>query len=131
MADTVDTITQISGSKRVVRRFTNISDGTGESAVVKFDRSTFTKADGTEPTRLNIEWVEWSIQGIKSVRVHWDNTADDEALVLSGPYGFRDFRAGLLCAPLSATTGDILFTTAPIPGAAGDTYDIVMSVILS
>lgn len=130
MSDTVDTLTLISGSKRIVRRFTNVSDGTGESAVVKFDKSTFTNGNGEEPDKLNIEWVQWNIQGFSSVRLLWDHTTDDEALVLSGN-GYKDFReVGLLVDPASAgTTGDILLTTAG--AVSGATYDIVISVIQS
>lgn len=130
MSDTVDTLTLISGSKRIVRRFTNVSDGTGESAVVKFDKSTFTGGTGSAPTKLNIEWVQWNIQGFSSVRLLWDATTDDEALVLSGN-GYKDFReVGLLVDPASTgTTGDIMFTTAG--AVSGATYDIVISVIQS
>ena len=39
MVDAVATQTLIDGDKKVVQKFTNISDGTGESAVVKVDVS--------------------------------------------------------------------------------------------
>lgn len=130
MADTVDTLDVFTGTRRIVKRFTNVSDATGESAVVKFDKSTLTNNNGVAPTRLNIEWIKWNVQGFTSVRVSWDATTDDEIAVLAGE-GFMDYSCvGYLRDPASAgTTGDILFTTA---GAAiGNTYDIMISVILS
>ena len=39
MADAVATQTLIDGDKKVVQKFTNISDGSGEAAVVKVDVS--------------------------------------------------------------------------------------------
>ena len=39
MADAVTSQTIVDGEKTVVQKFTNISDGTGESAVVKVDVS--------------------------------------------------------------------------------------------
>lgn len=130
MADTVDTITLFNGSRRVVRRFTGISDGTGESAVVKFDKSAFTNGNGVEPGKLGIEWVEWNIQGYTSIRFFWDHTTDDEALILSGT-GEMDFRtSGGLWDPASAgDTGDLIMTTAG--HAANATYTITMSVLKS
>ena len=40
MADTVATQTILDGDRLVIQKFTNISDGTGESAVTKIDVST-------------------------------------------------------------------------------------------
>jgi hypothetical protein len=129
MADTVDTIVLFSGRRRRVIRITNVSDGTGESAVVKVDKSALTGPDGTEPSKLVIEWIEHTIQGFSSVRLLWDHTTDDEAVVLSGN-GAKDYRsAGGLIDPASAgDTGDLLLTTA---GAiSGATYDITIGLRL-
>ena len=41
MADAVTSQTIVDGEKTVVQKFTNISDGTGESAVVKVDVSDY------------------------------------------------------------------------------------------
>lgn len=128
MADAVDTIVLSNNPNRIVCRFTNISDGTGETGVVKIDKSTLVGLFGVEPAKLNIEYIQWSIQGFSYVSILWDHTTDDEAAVLAAGNGFRDFReAGVLVDPGSAGgTGDILFTTgSPAPGA---TYDIEISV---
>ena len=130
MTDTVDTITIFSGTRRIVKRLTNVSDSTGESAVVKFDKSAYTNGNGVEPTKFIIEWVQWNIQGFSSVRLLWDHTTDDEALVLSGN-GYKDFRevGGLVDPASSGQTGDLLLTTAG--AVSGATYDIVISVLQS
>ena len=110
---------------------TNISDGTGESAVKKVDKSTYTTTDGAEPDSLDIETVRWNVQGFASVRILWDHTTDDVALALSGS-GYDDFRGdgaarffqGLKDPRSAGDTGDILLTTNG--GVSGSTYDITL-----
>lgn len=125
MADTVDTITLFSGKRHIVKRYTNVSDATGESAVTKLDISTLTGPDGTAPTAVGIVEMVWNIQGFTSVRLFWDHTADDEIAVLSGN-GYRDYSdTGILMDPRSSGgTGDVLLTTAG--AASGATYDITI-----
>ena len=125
MADTVDSLVLFNGTRRKAIRLTNVSDGTGEAAVVKADISTYVGLNGKDPTRVVIEELSWNIQGFTSVRLFWDHTADDEIAVLTG-YGDRSFvNVGGAVDPKSAGgTGDILLTTA---GAAlGATYDITV-----
>lgn len=130
MVDTVDTITQFKGTRRHIVRLTNVSDGTGEAAVIKVALSGLLNGKGIAPTAVNVESIQWSIQGFSSVRLFWDHAADDEIDVLSGN-GYREYtQAGVLKDPRSAGgTGDILLTTA---GAiSGATYDILLSLVLS
>jgi hypothetical protein len=113
--------------------WTNISDATGEVAVKKLDITTLLANDNLQPNSLDIEEVDWSIQGFASVRILWDHTIPDVALVLAAGSGYRDFRNNsdpldddgirALNDPRSAGgTGSILVTTN---GAlAGATYDI-------
>jgi len=68
MADAVTTNTIFSGTKRLVERYTNISDGTGEAAVIKVDKSTLIGPDGTEPAKIVIEKIEYVCDGLQ-VRV--------------------------------------------------------------
>ena len=129
MADTVDTLTVFSGARKKAYRFTNISDGTGESAVVKIDRSTLLGPSGTVPTYILIEEIQWSIQGFASVRLFWDQSADDEIVMLAPGNGVASWVAvGGLMAPQSpgatAAYGDVLLTTN---GAqSGATYTITV-----
>ena len=127
MADLVDTYTLLDGRRHLVRRFTNISDGTGESDVVKVDISTLTGPDGANPpSTLSIEYIQYSIQGFEAVRLEWDATTDDIIAVLAGD-GYMDFREhGGFHDPFSTGgTGDILLTTVGT-AAANDTYDITI-----
>ena len=126
MAITADTVTLFAGARRRAYRFTAIQDAVAadESAVVKVDKSTLTGLDGTEPGRLVIEKVRWTMQGFNSIRILFDHTTDDEAVVLSGTHGeFYYTGVGGLVDPNSAgDTGDILFTTQG--GAANATYTV-------
>ena|SRR3990167_1915364 len=127
MVDTVDSIVIYSSPRRYVVRLTNISDGTGESAVAKVDKSTLTGPDGTEPGRLMVERIEYDCGGMQ-VRLFWDHDTDDELAVLSGA-GFLDFTdggkyAGLVDPNSAGGTGDILLTTNA--HTAGDAYQITL-----
>lgn len=131
MADAV-TSTIVDARDVMMVHLTNISDSTGESAVTKVDKSTYTASDGAEPASLDILAVRWNIQGFASVRILWDHTTDDLALALSGS-GYDDFEngpqgvrtpKGLADPRSSGDTGDIKLTTNG--GASGSTYDITL-----
>jgi hypothetical protein len=79
MADAVASNVVLNGDQQYIIHLTNISDGTGESAVVKVDKSTLLAIDGAEPASLDIEQVRWCIQGFTSVRLLWDHNTDDTA----------------------------------------------------
>ena len=132
MADTVDTLVLMNQAPNYVARFTNISDGSGESAVVKVDKSTLTGLLGREPGKLCIKEVQWSIQGFTSVRIYWDHTTDDEACVLGAGAGYFNYtlggNSGLVDPGSTGGTGDVIFTTA---GAiSGATYDITLVLLM-
>lgn len=122
MADTVTSQTLYNSANRTVRAFTNVSDGTGESAVAKIDISGLTGA----PTKIKINRVQYDCNGM-AVKVAFDHDTDDTVLVLSGQ-GCFDFRdcGGLHDPASTGGTGDILFTT--IGHAANDTYTVVLDV---
>ena len=66
MADAVTSQTLIDGPNKAVLKFTNISDGSGESAVKKVDVSALaTSADGATCTSATIEKIWWQCKGIK------------------------------------------------------------------
>ena len=129
MADSVDSLVLENTPRRYVVRLTNISDGTGESAVVKVDKSGLVDFKGLEPYRLIVDYIKWSIQGFASVRLYFDHTTDDELAVLAGN-GERDYcDDGGMRDPMSAGgAGDIILTTNG--GASGSTYDIELNVRL-
>lgn len=129
MADTVtsQTLTDTSGVKTVIK-FTNSSDGTGESLVNKFDASALThlSEDGTKV----ISKINWSINTADSksgVEVIWDGATNATACLLSGQ-GYWDLNTDGNGITNNATTptGDILFSTKNF--ANGDNYTIILEV---
>ena len=126
MADTVDTVKLVDGERNVIVRRTNVCDGTGESDAVFMDISSFNSTLSGPALSLSIEKVEYDIQGFNSVRLEFDATTDDEALVLSEGQGCIDLReyGGLSDPRSSGYTGDILVTTQG--NAANNTYTIVL-----
>lgn len=144
MADAVTARTIVDTPDIFVVHLTCISDGTGEAAVIKADKSALVFCQGivtagvraapAEAASLDIEGVQWNIQGFTSVRILWDHTTDDVALVLAGT-GSSDLigpgnargaiTLGKLADPRSAgATGDILLTS--IGATATATYDITL-----
>lgn len=122
MADSVSTVTLFSNSKRAAFVFNNLSDGTGESAVVKIDISTLVDA----PTKVKIMRVQGNTFGM-AVRVLFDHTTDDTALILQGEFDLDFTPWGGLKDPASAGgTGDVLFTTSG--HSSGVSYSICMEV---
>ena len=127
MADivTTQTITDTSGVKFVVK-LTNLSDGTGETDVLKVDASntTFMTEDGNR----KIAKINWSINTANSksgVEVIWDGATNATACFLSGQ-GYWDLRTDGSEITNNATTptGDILFSTKNF--ANGDNYTIII-----
>lgn len=129
MADSVTSQKIIDNDRNAVFVFTNVSDGTGESAVLKVDVSAL-NADslrGSPCTGVVIRKVIYDCFGM-SVSILWDATTDVRALVLAG-YGTHDFSffSGIPNNAGAGVTGDILFTTNG--ATAGDTYSIVLELI--
>ena len=124
MADAVSTQTLFDGSKKVIIKFTNISDGTGESEVIKVDAS----ALSSNPSKVKINQIWFSTDGM-AVQVWWDATANVLAyLIVGNQNGILDFRSfgGLVNNAGAGVTGDILFTTSG--HTSGDTYTVIMEV---
>lgn len=122
MADAVSSQTIIDGARNAVMKFTNLSDGTGESAVVKVDVSALQGA----PSKVDIQKVHYNVNGMV-VTMLWDATTDVRILELSG-YGCFDFRdfGGLTNNAGAGVTGDISFTTTG--ATSGDSYSIVLEM---
>ncbi len=120
----------IGGLKKVIIELNGISDGSGESEVVKLDISDLCTTNGVAPSRTVIEQLEWDISGIDNVHLQWDRNPKETIKVLSGQ-DKRDYRSqGGLVDPGEAgdATGDILLTSnSP---AVGGSYSILMIVRL-
>ena len=91
MADAVTSQTIFDGERMAVMKFTNLSDGTGETAVVKVDVSALSSsAFGKACDGVTIERIHYSIGGM-SVSILWDATADVPALILAPGQSTFDF----------------------------------------
>ena len=128
MADAVATQTIVDGPSFVALKLTNISDGTGESAVVKVDVSAL-EADsrtGLSCTDVNIERIWWQCIGMK-VRILFDADTDVMAIELgenqSGNHDYSIF-GGLVNNAGTGKTGDVKFTT--VGASSGDTYTVIL-----
>ena len=127
MADAVTSQTLIDGPQTAVMKFTNISDGTGESAVKKVDVSALSSsADGDTCTGVVIEKMWWQCIGMK-VQILFDATTDVFCIELgenqSGHHDYTSF-GGLTNNAGSGVTGDIMFTT--VGHTSADTYTVVL-----
>lgn len=122
MGDAVTSQTLFNGSKRTVRKFTNLSDGTGESAVTKVDISTLT---GT-PAAVRIMQAWYNTSGM-SVTILFDHDTNDTSMVLQGDghFDFREF-GGVPDPASTGGTGDILFTTTG--HTSGDSYNVILEL---
>lgn len=126
MADTVDTNVIFNGNRIYAVRLTNVSDGTGEAAVVKVDISTLTGPNKSAPTAVKVREIQYNVQGFTSVRLFWDHTTDDEIAVIGTGTGYMNYVGvgGLMDPRSTGGTGDVLLTTAG--ASSGATYDITL-----
>lgn len=130
MVDNVTTQTILDGERLVIQKFTNISDGTGEAAVVKVDVSTLSpNSFGVACTGVKINKI-WSAAHGMEVRILWVATTNllAWAVTSNGPY-LMDFSSfgGISNNTGAGKTGDIAFTTHD--QTAGDIYTIVLECI--
>ena len=128
MADAVASQIIVDGSSFVAIKLTNISDGTGETAVTKVDVSAL-EADsrtGLSCTDVNIERIWWQCIGMK-VRILFDADTDVMAIELgenqSGNHDYSIF-GGLTNNAGTGKTGDVKFTT--VGASSGDTYTVIL-----
>lgn len=129
MADAVNSQTLFDGDSQAVMKFNNVSDGTGESAVLKVDVSAL-KANyiGKECTGVDIRRIVASVNGM-SVNILWDATTDVSAFILSPGMYTLDFDTTTILRNNAGAgkTGDIMFTT--VGASSGDTYSIILEMI--
>ena len=129
MADAVTTQTIIDGERNCVMKFTNVSDGSGESAVAKVDVSALAaNANGTACSEVRIMRVSHAIVGM-SVQLFFNASTNVLAMELAessnGHMDFKDF-GGIPNNAGSGKNGDILFTTKG--HSSGDTYSITLEM---
>lgn len=130
MADAVTSQTILDGERLFIAKFTNISDGTGESTVTKIDVSTLApNAAGNACNGVKINKI-WALTGGMGVDILWDATTD--ALCETIPenqFYHMDYSSfgGLPNNAGAGVTGDVTFTT--VGAAAGDRYTITLECI--
>ena len=131
MADAVTSQTLFDDGGHVVLHLTNVSDGTGESAVKKVDASTF--VGGAATTRYAVERIKWATVGM-GFNLLWD--ADTDVLFWTcgntTSQGDIDYttggtgggRTGITNNVGTGITGDIMLTT--VGHTAADAYVVTL-----
>ena len=130
MADTVTSQTIQDGERKAVLKFTNISDGSGESAVKKVDVSALaSNSSGTACTEVAVSKIWWQCVGM-GVELLNDATTDTLIIGLSpdsnGMHDYSSF-SGIPNDSGSGKTGDIMFTS--IGASNGDTYTVILELL--
>ena len=130
MADAVTSQTLFDNERTAIMKFTNISDGTGEAAVLKVDVSALTpSASGKTCTRVTVTKIYIASHGME-VRMFWDATADVPFfLSSSGATQTLDMDGfgGITNDGGAGVTGDIMFSTAD--ASSGDTYWCILEMV--
>ena len=134
MADAVTSQTLSDGATTAVMKFTNISDGNGESAVKKVDVSALTASPTAAAcARVHITQIWYAISGMR-IDLEWDASTNVKALILGGgvtlepTVGHLDFRSfgGIKNNAGGGITGDIDLTT--IHHTSNDAYTIILEL---
>jgi hypothetical protein len=129
MADAVNSQTLFDGESQAVMKFNNVSDGTGESAVLKVDVSALTANNvGKACSAVSIRRITAMVNGM-SVNLLWDADTDVSAVILAPGMYTLNFDDTAILGNNAGTgkTGDILFTT--VGASSGDTYSIILEMI--
>jgi len=132
MADAVATQILFDGERTAIMKFTNISDGTGESKVLKVDVSALSPSSFSNACDgVTITKVHALTHGLE-VDMYWDATTD--VFILSVPqntmYSMDLTQFGGLWNNAGAgKNGDIQFSTRD--ASAGDTYTIILEMVKS
>ena len=138
MADVVtsQTIVDTAGTKTVMK-FTNISDGSGETLVTKMDASELTfMTEDANRTLAKIYWAINTTNGKSGVEILWAGSGTSSADATIGFFsgtGFHDYFIAGNSIPNNATltantspAGDVLLSTKGF--VAGDNYTIIIEI---
>ena len=130
MADAVTSQTIQDGPRNAIMKFTNVSDGTGESAVAKVDVSALaSNAEGIACSEVRVMRISHAIVGM-SVQLFFNASTNVLLMELAessnGHMDFKDF-GGIPNNAGSGKNGDILFTTKG--HSSGDTYSIILEMV--
>ena len=133
---TSQTLVDTTGTKTVMK-FTNISDGSGETLVTKMDSSALTFM--TEDATKKVAKIWWSINttnGKSGVELLWAGSGTSSANATIGFFsgtGYHDYFTAGNSIPNNATltantspAGDVLLSTKGF--VSGDNYTIILEV---
>jgi hypothetical protein len=131
MADAVTSTTLSDSDRSAVVQLTNLSDGTGESAVTKIDVSALApkSTDASPCTGVRLAKIVYSTFGM-SVKLLWDATTNTICWDLNSDYTTdEDFTGfgGIRNTAGAGKTGDIALTTTGHSSA--DSYVIVLTLL--
>jgi hypothetical protein len=130
MADAVASQTIQDGERLAILKFTNISDGTGEAAVVKVDVSTLEPdhlGHACTGVKINKIWAQTQGMGIDILWVA-DANVVIETVPQNAMYKMKyDEFGGLPNNAGTGKTGDVAFTT--VGHTAADRYTVILECI--
>lgn len=130
MADAVTSQTILDGERLFIAKFTNFSDGTGETGVIKIDVSTLNpNSFGLACNGVKLNKIYGTTHGME-VQILWDATTDVFAWQIPQNSNYlMDFSSfgGIPNNAGAGKTGDVLFTTRD--ATAGDMYTIVLECL--
>jgi hypothetical protein len=130
MADAVSSQTILDGERLFIGKFTDISDGSGETAVVKINASSLSpNAFGLACNGVKINKI-WATTHGMEVRILFDATIDTFAwMIPQNTNYFMDFSSfgGIPSNAGGGANGNVLFTTAD--ATANDMYTIIIEAI--
>jgi hypothetical protein len=132
MADAVTSQTLLDGERLAIMKFTNISDGTGETAVTKVNVSTLTASNsGKTCTGVTVTKITSVCHGME-VRMYWDATTDVPFFLGTVNTNYEnDFSkiGGITNNAGAGKNGNIVFSTSD--ATSGDTYTVVLEMVKS
>jgi len=132
MADAVTSQTLLDGERLAIMKFTNISDGTGETAVTKVNVANLTASNsGKACTGVTVTKITSVCHGLE-VRMYWDASTDVPFFLSTINTNYEnDFSiiGGITNNSGAGKNGNIVFSTAD--ASAGDTYTVVLEMVKS
>ena len=132
MADAVTSQTLMDGERLAIMKFTNISDGTGESAVTKVTVSSLNaNSRGQACNGVTVTKIMSVCHGME-VRMYWDASTDVPFFLSTINTNYENDFSNIGGIPNNSGTGkngNIVFSTAD--ASAGDTYTVVLEMVKS
>ena len=132
MADAVTSQTLMDGERLAVMKFTNISDGTGETAVTKVNVASLNPNSwGKACTGVTVTKITSVCHGLE-VRMYWDASTDVPFFLSTINTNYlNDFSnfGGIANNAGTGKNGNIVFSTAD--QSNGDTYTVVLEMVKS